>query len=86
MIAGGMAEGKVIRVVGQASTVLFDKQDPFNPQNRRIGIVVSTRKPRKPSWPTAGKWMSMAPKMSIRRPWGASRRGGAINMSRIVVP
>ena len=39
-----MAEGKVIRVVGQASTVLFDKQDPFNPQNRRIGIVVLNKK------------------------------------------
>ena len=44
LIAGGMAEGKVIRVVGQASTVLFDKQDPFNPQNRRIGIVVLNKK------------------------------------------
>jgi chemotaxis protein MotB len=44
LIAGGMAEGKVIRVVGQASTVLFDRQDPFNPQNRRIGIVVLNKK------------------------------------------
>jgi chemotaxis protein MotB len=44
LIAGGMAEGKVIRVVGQASTVLFDRQDPFNPQNRRIGIVVLNKR------------------------------------------
>jgi chemotaxis protein MotB len=44
LIAGGMAEGKIIRVVGQASTVLFDKGDPFNPQNRRIGIVVLNKK------------------------------------------
>jgi chemotaxis protein MotB len=39
-----MAESKVIRVVGQSSTVLFDPADPFNPQNRRIGIVVLNRK------------------------------------------
>lgn len=44
LIAGGMAETKVIRVVGQASTVLFDAQDPFNPSNRRIGIVVLNKK------------------------------------------
>ncbi|MBI3141058.1 MAG: flagellar motor protein MotB [Rhodocyclales bacterium] len=44
LIAGGMAESKVIRVVGLASTVLFDKQDPFNPQNRRISIVVLNKK------------------------------------------
>jgi chemotaxis protein MotB len=44
LIAGGMTEAKVIRVVGQSSTVLFDPADPFNPQNRRIGIVVLNRK------------------------------------------
>ncbi len=44
LTAGGMAENKVIRVVGQSSTVLFDAADPFNPQNRRIGIVVLNKK------------------------------------------
>jgi chemotaxis protein MotB len=44
LISGGLAEGKVIRVVGLASTVLFDKQDPFNPQNRRISIVVLNKR------------------------------------------
>ncbi len=44
LVAGGMADGKVIRVVGQASTVLFDPADPFNPQNRRIGIIVLNKK------------------------------------------
>ncbi len=44
LIAGGMAEAKVIRVVGQSSTVLFDPSDPFNPQNRRIGLVVLNKK------------------------------------------
>ncbi len=44
LIAGGMAEDKVLRVVGQASTVLFNPQDPFDPQNRRISILVLNKK------------------------------------------
>ncbi|MDD2883427.1 MAG: flagellar motor protein MotB [Dechloromonas sp.] len=40
LVAGGMDDNKVIRVVGLASTVLFDKNDPLNPVNRRISIVV----------------------------------------------
>jgi chemotaxis protein MotB len=40
MIAGGMDEHKVLRVVGLASTVLFDKNDPLSSINRRINIVV----------------------------------------------
>ena len=35
-----MDETKVLRVVGAASTILFDKNDPLNPSNRRISIVV----------------------------------------------
>jgi len=44
LIAGGMDEAKVLRVVGLASTVLFDKNDPLNPVNRRISIVVLNQK------------------------------------------
>ena len=44
LIAGGMADNKVLRVVGLSSTVLFDKQDPVNPINRRISIVVLNKK------------------------------------------
>lgn len=44
LIAGGMDESKVMRVVGLASTLLFDKQDPFSPINRRISIIVMNRK------------------------------------------
>lgn len=40
LIAGGMQEEKIGRVVGLASTVLFDKTDPYNPVNRRISIIV----------------------------------------------
>ncbi|MCG5514397.1 flagellar motor protein MotB [Ectothiorhodospira shaposhnikovii] len=40
MLAGGMEENKVGRVVGLGSTVLFDKENPENPINRRISIIV----------------------------------------------
>ncbi|HYD96934.1 MAG TPA: flagellar motor protein MotB [Noviherbaspirillum sp.] len=44
LIAGGMDETKVLRVVGLSSAVLFDRQDPFNPINRRISIIVMNKK------------------------------------------
>jgi chemotaxis protein MotB len=44
LIAGGLGEGKVVRVVGLSSAVLIDKDDPFNPINRRISIIVMNRK------------------------------------------
>jgi chemotaxis protein MotB len=40
LIAGGMDEDKVARVVGLSSAVLFDKDNPYNPINRRISIIV----------------------------------------------
>ena len=44
MIAGGMDGNKVLRVVGLSSTVLFDKNDPLSPSNRRINIVVLNKR------------------------------------------
>lgn len=44
LIAGGMDETKVLRVVGLSSAVLFDKDDPVNPVNRRISIIVMNKK------------------------------------------
>ncbi|MHB1676866.1 MAG: flagellar motor protein MotB [Sulfuriferula sp.] len=44
LIAGGMDENKVLRVVGLASAIPFDKADPFNPVNRRISIIVMNKK------------------------------------------
>lgn len=40
LVAGGLIDDKVIRLVGLASAVPYDKTDPFNPTNRRISIVV----------------------------------------------
>jgi chemotaxis protein MotB len=44
MVAGGMDDAKTMRVVGLASTALFDKQQPYSPGNRRISIVVLNKR------------------------------------------
>lgn len=44
LVAGGMDIDKVLKVVGLSSAVLFDKNDAFNPINRRISIVVMNEK------------------------------------------
>jgi chemotaxis protein MotB len=40
LIAGGIEENKIIRVVGLGPAVMFDASNPLNPANRRISIVV----------------------------------------------
>lgn len=44
LIAGGMHPEKMLRVIGLSSAVLFDKNDPYNPFNRRISIIVMNKK------------------------------------------
>jgi chemotaxis protein MotB len=43
LIAGGMDETKLLRVVGLSSAALFDRDNPFNPINRRISIIVMNK-------------------------------------------
>lgn len=42
--AGGLEDNQVARVAGYASSVLFDRKNPYSPVNRRIDIVVLTKK------------------------------------------
>ena len=44
LIAGGMDEAKVMRVLGLASTQNLNKADPLDPENRRISVIVLNRK------------------------------------------
>jgi chemotaxis protein MotB len=44
LIAGGMSDAKLIRVVGLASALPYDKDDPFAAINRRISIIVLNRR------------------------------------------
>jgi chemotaxis protein MotB len=41
--SGGLTAQKIARVVGLSSSVLFDKDDPQSPINRRISIIVMTK-------------------------------------------
>jgi chemotaxis protein MotB len=43
LVEGGIAEGKIKRVVGMSSAVLFEPNDPLSPVNRRITLIVMTR-------------------------------------------
>jgi len=40
LVAGGMRENKILRVVGLGSSLPLDAADPLNPMNRRISLVV----------------------------------------------
>ena len=41
---GGLAEDKILRIVGLASSIPYNKQNPNDPMNRRISIVVMNKK------------------------------------------
>ena len=43
LIAGGMDESKLVRVLGLGSATLMDKENPFNPINRRISLIVMNK-------------------------------------------
>jgi len=43
LIAGGLAEDRILRVQGLASSQPFDEKDPLAPTNRRISIIVMNR-------------------------------------------
>jgi len=43
LVAGGLTEERVLRVQGLASSQPFHRDDPLDPQNRRISIIVMNR-------------------------------------------
>jgi chemotaxis protein MotB len=40
LLRGGVESDSIAQVVGLADTVPFDKENPYNPRNRRISIIV----------------------------------------------
>ncbi len=44
LIEGGMDESRLMRVIGLSSSVLLDEQDPLNPINRRISIILLNKR------------------------------------------
>lgn len=68
LIVGGMDTDKVLQVIGLSSAVLFDKEDPLNPVNRRISIVVMNERAEKSVTmdnPTIGINMQDAPSKEL---------------------
>jgi chemotaxis protein MotB len=43
LAAAGMPDAKLARVVGMGSSLLLEPNEPLNPSNRRISIIVMTR-------------------------------------------
>lgn len=43
LIAGGLSGDKILRVQGLAASMLYEKDDPESPLNRRISIIVMNR-------------------------------------------
>jgi chemotaxis protein MotB len=43
LMAGGLSGDKVLRVQGLAASILYEKDDPESPLNRRISIIVMNR-------------------------------------------
>jgi chemotaxis protein MotB len=43
LLAGALSDTQVLRVQGLAASSLFDRDDPLNPINRRISIIVMNR-------------------------------------------
>jgi chemotaxis protein MotB len=44
LLMGGMEDGRILRVVGLSSAVNLDRENPFDPINRRISIIVMNKK------------------------------------------
>jgi chemotaxis protein MotB len=43
LLGGGLDSGKIIRVVGLADTIHLNRDDPLDPTNRRISIIVMNK-------------------------------------------
>jgi chemotaxis protein MotB len=44
LIAGGMDDKRIARVIGLSSSVLLDSANPYNPVNRRVSVIVMNKK------------------------------------------
>ena len=72
LVAGGVSEGQIARVVGLSDSVLFDKDDPQAPVNRRISIIVLNKKTVKGIRDSAG--LRDEPLIDLTRPSEAEQQ------------
>lgn len=83
LIGGGMEEGKILRVVGLSSAVMLDKENPLNPINRRISLIVLNKETEEEiirggrqldvgNQEQAASAMEMAPKANLKESTSAA--------------
>ena len=73
LIGGGMDETKVLRVVGLSSAVPYDKQNPLNPVNRRISIIVMNKQAEEAITQEGGA-AAVADDAEVKQPTGAAAK------------
>ena len=71
LVAGGVRQQQIARVVGLSDSVLFDSEDPNAPVNRRISIIVLNKKTVDNIQSTAGQ--SDEPLIDLTQPTEAER-------------
>lgn len=76
LVYGGYPETQIARVVGYASSALFDRQNPLNPVNRRIDILVLTKKAQRSIEEEQPGGAEQAPPSSSAAPAPASPGAG----------
>jgi chemotaxis protein MotB len=74
LVAAGLPDEKIARVVGLASSVLFDRDDPQNAINRRISIVIMTKQAEEEALKTDIAKAAQPPPSAVVTP-GASTTG-----------
>jgi chemotaxis protein MotB len=99
LVAGGMKENKILRVVGLGSSLPLDSENPLNPMNRRISLVVLNDKTERqirglPEEPEeeigneaeAAELLGLAPGSELGTPDGAPAAGAVDAESRVAQP
>jgi chemotaxis protein MotB len=81
LIAGGLPEDRVLRVQGLASSQLLVRDDPLDPSNRRISIIVMTREAEDRVFKPSGE----PSEVDVGAPAPAASAGSAGNESSQVV-
>ncbi|MBC7184390.1 MAG: flagellar motor protein MotB [Marinobacter sp.] len=72
LVAGGVRQEQIARVVGLSDSVLFDQEDPTAPVNRRISIIVLNKKTVDNIQSSAGR--SDEPLIDLTRPSEAEQK------------
>jgi chemotaxis protein MotB len=99
LVAGGMKENKILRVVGLGSSLPLDSENPLNPMNRRISLVVLNDKterqirglPEEPEQEIgneaeAAELLGLAPGTELGAPDGAPAAGAVDAEPRVAQP